>query len=409
MRLPSGALAVALWLLLAGLPTAGADHIPVEQFRKGCGFTEGDYEEGLYDCQGAIPSIQQPGFVPGDEADWLDDGDVVIGVSSNGTAKAYPISILNWHEIVNDRVDGTPIAVTYCPLCGSAIVFERSVGGQVLDLHVSGYLFRQDLVMIDEQTDSLWPQIEGEAARGPYHGTALDLYPSATMSWQDFEQRHPQTLVLERPHCEDGSTENRRSCHGPYQRDYGSYPYGDYRTSREVGISGSSRGDVRGLHPKATVLGVVSDGNAKAYPLSTISEEQVIHDKIEDRPLVVVWTGSDGAAYERAAEQRFRLEYNGTVLVDDGGQRWEPATGDRVDGNGSLVPLEGLDLFWFAWADHHPRTQVYTPNGTVNITHDPPKQAPGPGVLAGAGGLAVGSILAAGLRRSSETGGPGDG
>lgn len=393
MRVAPLVLGLALVVLYAAVPAASADHIPVEEFRKGCGFTEDDYEEGIYDCGGSIPSIQNPGFVSAEEADWLEDGDLVIGVQANGTAKAYPIEILDWHEIANDEIDGTPIAVTYCPLCGSAIVFERTVDDQTLDLHVSGYLYRQDLVMIDEQTHSLWPQIEGEAARGPLHGQALELYPSATTGWQDWTERHPETLVLERPRCDDDSTENRRSCSGEFQRSYGSYPYGDYQTNRDIGISGETRGTVQGLHPKATVLGVETDQARKAYPLSTISDEQVIHDRVGDTPVVVAWTGSDGVVYERTADQRFQLAANGTQLVDGDANRWDVANGEPVDAPEPLRALESLDLFWFAWMDHNPTTELYTANGTVNVTHDPPEaQTPGPGVLATA--IAIGLATA---------------
>lgn len=395
MRAVPLALAVVSIGLLGLAPAAAADHIPVQEFQKGCGFTEGDYEEGVYDCGGAIPSIQDPSFSPASEVDWLDDGEVVIGVEANGTAKAYPISILNWHEIANDEVDGTPIAVTYCPLCGSSIVFERTVDNRTLDLHVSGYLFRNDLVMIDAQTNSLWPQIAGEAARGDLHGQALTLYPSATMSWSDWLDRHPDTLVLDRPRCDDGSTENRRSCRGDFQRNYESYPYGDYRTNRDIGVSGETRGPVQGLHPKTTVLGVETETGNKAYPLSTISQERVIHDRVGDVPVVVAWTGSDGAAYERAPGQRFELAANDTELVDEDGDRWDVATGQSLQADEPLTPLDSLDLFWFAWTDHQPTTQVYTANGTVNVTREPPQNsAPGPGAVATVVATGLASVLA---------------
>lgn len=390
MRSLVSALALALAALAALSGVAAADNVPVGEFRKGCGFTEDDYEEGVYDCGGSIPSIQDPNFGPAGEADWLEGGDIVIGIQANGTAKAFPLSILNWHEVANDEIGGTPVAVTYCPLCGSSIVFERTVEDQVLDFHVSGYLFRQDLVMIDEQTHSLWPQIEGEAARGPFHGTALQLFPSATMSWEDWVDRHPDTLVLDRPRCEDNSTENRRSCHGNLQRDYGSYPYGDYRTNRDAGVTGGTRDTVEGLHPKATVLGVEADGATKAYPLSAITEERVIHDRVGDQPVVVAWTGSDGAAYAREPGERFRLVDNETVLADGDGRRWMPETGEALNASADLEPLDGLDLFWFAWTDHHPTTQVYTANGTVNVSREPPPAStPGPGGLAAALALAA--------------------
>ncbi|MDX1612640.1 MAG: DUF3179 domain-containing (seleno)protein, partial [Candidatus Thermoplasmatota archaeon] len=115
------AVLAALSTLTWALPGASAGHIDTDEFRKGCPFSEDEWDDGVYDCGGRIPSIQAPRFAPGD---WLEDGDVVIGVVQGGEAKAYPIRILDWHEIVNDEIDGVPIAVTYCPLCGSSVAYE---------------------------------------------------------------------------------------------------------------------------------------------------------------------------------------------------------------------------------------------------------------------------------------------
>ncbi len=358
------------------VPAAGASHIDSDEFRKGCPFSEDEWEEDVYDCGGRIPSIQNPTFGDGT---WLEDGDVVIGIAQDGVAKAYPIAILNWHEIVNDRIAGEPVVVSYCPLCASSVAYERTVDGQVLTFHVSGYLFRSDLVMVDEETHSLWPQIEGTASRGPLHGTDLALYPSETVGWGDWKERHPDTLVLERPRCGDGSTENRQGCRGEFQRDYDRNPYGGYGNTRDVGVSGQSRGDVEGLHPKDHVLGLETDQATKAYPLFLLSEQLVVNDEIGDTPVVVAWAGSDAYGYIAPEGTTFRPgDANGT-MVDDQGRIYDITTGTSDTGP-PMTALAGLDLFWFAWLDHHPQTQLYTSNGTVTIDHDPPKGTPGPGI-----------------------------
>lgn len=362
----------ALALVTFGSPGVGASHVDTGEFRKGCPFSEDEWDDGVYDCGGRIPSIQNPSFLPAEEAGWLDDGDVVIGVSVNGTTRAYPISILNWHEIANDEVDGTPIVVTYCPLCGSSVVYEREVEGEVLDFHVSGYLFRSDLVMVDEQTHSLWPQIEGNAARGAFHGTSLRFFPSTTTGWSDWLEAHPETEVLERPRCGDGSTDNRGGCsQGDFQRNYNAYPYGGYESSRDAGISGQHRGDVEGIHPKDMVLGVQHQGQAKAYPFADLNELGLVNDDLEGTPLVVSWVGSDGHAFVRSSDEPFTLGPERTLVGPDG-TAYDARTGKALDGSGQLEELDSVDLFWFAWMDHHPRTQVWTQNGTMQVTHTPP-------------------------------------
>lgn len=398
----SRAVLASALILLSLAPSAAAGHIDTSEFRKGCGFTEDQWEEGVYDCAGSIPSIQEPDFRNASYADgWLNAEESVIGVTANGTAKAYPLPILNWHEVANDEIGGTPIAVTYCPLCGSAIVFERTVDERVLDFHVSGYLFRQDLVMVDEQTHSLWPQIEGSAARGPLHGTDLGLYPSTTIAWEDWKAKHPDTLVLERPRCGDNSTDNRRGCRGDFQRNYENYPYGSYRSDRSVGITGQARGDVQGLHPKANVVGVVLDGTAKAYPLSLLSGRKVLDDEVAGTPVVVTWVDGDAAVYERPGNRSFHLgETNGTI-VDERGNRYDAATGASHGAVPDLRRIETVDLFWFAWLDHHPKTQLYTANGTITIEeHDPPRSTPLPSSLLILGALA-GTALVGRVTRNS--------
>lgn len=417
------ALLAAVLVLVTVTPHAAADHIDTGEFQKGCGFTEDQWDEGVYDCGGSIPSIQDPGFVNASQADgWLEDGDIVIGVAENGTAKAYPIKILNWHEIVNDEIEPSPpgdgesarpqdgqigsepIAVTYCPLCGSSIVFERTVGDRVLDFHVSGYLFRQDLVMVDEQTHTLWPQIEASAARGPLHGTDLALFPSTTTGWADWKELHPDTLVLERPRCDDQSTENQRGCSGgSFQRNYETFPYGSYDSNRNVGISGGSREDVRGLHPKDTVLGLTVDGTSKAYPFSNLSTEKVVNDEVGSTPVVITWFSSDGQAFERSANRTFTWVGNGTI-EDDQGNRYDAVTGASQGAAPDLEELGTVDLFWFAWLDHNPDTQLYTTNGTVTVgEHEPPGNTiPGAGVFHALAVLALASLALAVTRRSGR-------
>jgi len=143
-----------------------------------------------------IPSIDDPTFEPVSEASGMSDTEPVIGLVVNGDTRAYPLNILIWHEIVNDTVGGVPVTITYCPLCNSAIVFERAVDGRVLDFGTTGKLRNSDLVMYDRQTESWWQQFSGTAIVGAMTGTELEMLPSRLESWALFRERAPDGKVL---------------------------------------------------------------------------------------------------------------------------------------------------------------------------------------------------------------------
>lgn len=166
-----------------------------------------------------IPSIDAPRFQPVSAKAELAETEPVIGLIVNGEARAYPLRVLIWHEIVNDTVGGVPVAVTYCPLCNSSIVFERTVDGRILDFGTTGKLRNSDLVMYDRQTESWWQQFTGEAIVGAMTGAELKVLPSRLESWERFKARAPEGKVLV-PNDEN-------------IRDYGRNPYIGY-DSREV-------------------------------------------------------------------------------------------------------------------------------------------------------------------------------
>jgi hypothetical protein len=162
-----------------------------------------------------IPSIDNPGFVSQEEAaDWLRGREPVISLRINGEAKAYPIQILMWHEIVNDEIGGIPVAVTFCPLCYSAIVFDRRLEGEVLEFGVTGLLRKSDMVMYDRTTESFWQQFSGEAIVGDYTGAFLTIVSSQLISFDQFRETYPNAYVLSR---ETG-----------HRRNYGENPYAGY-------------------------------------------------------------------------------------------------------------------------------------------------------------------------------------
>lgn len=190
-----------------------------------------------------IPSIDDPKFIPVSEEQRLGAKEPVIGLEINGDARAYPLRILTWHEIVNDRVGGVPVAVTYCPLCNSGVVFDRRVDGKLLEFGTTGKLRNSDLVMYDRQTESWWQQFTGKAIVGDFAGKRLEILPARLESITDFRKRHPGGKVL--------------VPNDPDMRRYGDNPYTGYDTSARPFLY---RGEMpKGIEPLARVVVVRTD------------------------------------------------------------------------------------------------------------------------------------------------------
>lgn len=260
------------------------------------------------DC---IPSIDQPVFVATGEVEYLRDDDLVMTLTHNGITRAYPTRILDHHEIVNDMFGSDPVAVTYCPLCGSGLAFDRRQGGQVLEFGVSSLLHNSDLVMYDRQTESLWQQITGEAFAGKSRGSQLRTLPLSMITWNNWRQQYPDSQVL----TIDGIESDR------YMTD----AYGDYAESERLYMPVSAT-DAR-LHPKRVIYGL----------------------EIGDRALAVdsEWLTQEGS---------WSNEYEGKMLL---------LTQDR---NGEVeASLDGEQvtvhrMFWFAWYSFHPQTALINGN-----------------------------------------------
>lgn len=329
-----------------------------------------------------IPAIVDPAF----DDDWtnlevpdssmydggplLPDDSAVIGVEREGDARAYPLRILDWHEVVNDVFEpgsttlrtpsvgdfASPLVVSYCPLCGSGVTARRTVKGVETRFGVSGRLWRNNLLLYDERTGSLWSQILGAAIRGPRTGERLSLLPSSLTTWGEWRDANPETVVLLPP----PHSNTVRGADATF--DYFSSKYSYERENQLIGFDDESDGQ---LHPKTLVIGVASDGAAKAYPFGVVQEHDVIDDTVGDFPVVVA-TGPDGTlvAYEgRVDGTTLEFEPAGDAHVRAGGSRWDRTTGRAVDGphRGSrLEPATDLSpMFWSAWSDFHPDTAVY--------------------------------------------------
>jgi hypothetical protein len=225
-------------------------------------------------CKDQIPSIDDPIFVPVSEAEGLGPQEPVIGLVVNGEARAYPLRILTWHEIVNDRIGGVPVAVTYCPLCNAAIVFERRVGDLVLEFGTTGKLRHSDLVMYDRQTGSWWQQFLGEAIVGELTGATLRFMPARLESWERFVERHP-----------DGQVQIPTN---PGMRPYGSNPYVGYDSASRPFLY---RGDYpEGIEPMARVVAV----GEEAWSLASLQEKS----RVEADDLVLSWEPGQNSALD---------------------------------------------------------------------------------------------------------------
>ncbi len=258
-----------------------------------------------------IPALTLPEHIAAEEADFLSDDDRVLGVALNGIVRAYPIMILNYHEIVNDAFGTERVAVTYCPLCGTGIVFDADVDGNVLSFGVSGLLYNSDVLMYDRETDSLWSQILASAVSGPMVGKELDRLPVRHTTWRAWRNAHPQTQVL--------------SIDTGHSRVYYRDPYRGYADTSRIWFPVTNR-DAR-LEEKAVVVGLEVDGVFKAYPFGRLPQGRTeLSDDVGGIALTI--------SYDRDA-----------------------ASAEVRDSNGNVIPT--FTAFWFAWAAFHPETLVY--------------------------------------------------
>lgn len=330
-------------------------NVPLSEFQSG-----GPPKDG-------IPPVDKPKFVDVSASiDWLKENEPVIGFVAGGEARAYPLQILMWHEIVNDTVGGVPVALTFCPLCNTAIAFDRRLEGRAYDFGTSGKLRNSDLVMYDRQTESWWQQITGEAIVGERTGKALKMLPAAIVSWKDFKAAYPKGKVLSR---DTG-----------FSRSYGSNPYTGYDDVRSSPFLFSGRADGR-LAPMERVVTVSATGEDVAYLFKALQDRRVINDRAGGVDVVVFWAGGTASALDSGAiaESRdigatnvFEATIEGKQLTFSaaaGGNFIDKETGTTWNllGQGLAGPLAGRELtpvthanhFWFSWAAFKPGTRIY--------------------------------------------------
>lgn len=312
-----------------------------------------------------IPAIDEPLFERASSVTWLDADEPVLSLQVDGEARAYPVRVMIWHEIVNDLLAGVPVAVTYCPLCNSALTFDRRVADRVLSFGTSGLLYKSDLVMYDRQTRSLWPQLEGRAVAGVLTGTELETLPTQTIAWSAFRTAHPDAWVLSQ---ETG-----------FLRDYGANPYVGY--DDPGGDPFLFDGEVPDQLPAmARVVGLGGATDPVAVPLERLAREGVVTEEVGGQP-VVLWfqpglrSPLDAAQIEEGRQVgavavfdprwdgrglTFQSEGNGALVDNQTGSTWN-VLGQAIAGSATgaqLTPVEHVDTFWFAWAAFRPGTRL---------------------------------------------------
>lgn len=257
-----------------------------------------------------IPSIDNPEFIRPREASYLRADDQLVSVSIGAETRAYPLRILDRHEIVNDRIGDTSFAVTYCPLCATAMVFSREFDGRVLELGVSGLLYQSDVLMYDRQTGSLWSQLGMESVAGPLAGTSLEWMPSKQMTWAEWKKTHPDGRVL--------------STRTGFKRNYSGTAYEHYRNS--PGTMFPVDQNRNELKPKERVAGIILNGQAKAYPLKELAKKPLREDQV-----------------------------GGIVVTIQYNPRAQLVT-VREQSTGKAVPV--VSAYWFAWQAFYPDTEL---------------------------------------------------
>lgn len=299
-----------------------------------------------------IPSIDNPKFISVQEAEeFLEDSDLVVGLDINGDVRAYPLQILVWHEIVNDDVGGVPVAVTYCPLCFTNQVFNRTMNdGQILEFGTSGKLYNSNLVMYDRTTKSLWSQAMSQAIVGKFAVIKLDRIPFDVAYWKEWKELYPDSKVLS---TDTGST-----------RPYGADPYGDYYTNGDVLFPVSHNDDRLGL--KEIVVGFENNGQHKAYKLQEIENKKVINDQVNGKPIALFSLHPFMIrAYDPVVDgQVLEFSYNtkNQSFVDKQTSSLWNFEGKAISGQMKGKQLTRLPFdegFWFEWVAFHPKTELY--------------------------------------------------
>lgn len=319
--------------------------VPVNQIAEGEG-------------SGDIPAINNPQFTQANQVNFLNDSSSIIGVNINGIIRAYPLEIMEWHEVVNDQFDTIPVAITYSTLSGSSVALDRRINNNILDFRVTGLLYNSNTIFNEFSTFTDWSQMLRQGIRGDFSLQPLKEYTIFEMRWDQWKSLFPTSEVL-----------NRNTS---YNRPYGTYPYGDYQTDSTqiffnlpLDIDSLNR-----IYPlKEKVLGVKVGAIVKGYRIDQFAEKEfsIIADEVNGQPIIVI--GSDThqfmVAYSALSNGgevlTFVLEKQDdeVLLIDNKGQRWT-IFGELVDNpRVKLTQLQSNIAYYFTWATFYPSFDIF--------------------------------------------------
>jgi len=310
-----------------------------------------------------IPALERPPSVPAAAAGYLEDSERVFGASVGGARRAYPLRILAWHEMANDVLGGQPVTLSYCTLCGSALLFSGRTAAGDLTFGTSGLLYRSNKLMLDRKTGTLWSNLAGEAVLGPLAAPSggaapcrLEILPLTATTWGEWRARHPDTTVL--------ALEPERGARWGF----------DYRPGAAERRRAGVRFPAPPLPPKAAGLAArdpvyavrLADGRAKAFAVAAVLAARVVDDRVGEEPVVLVGDPASGAlrAYARGAHA-FRTGPGGELL-DEEGRRWSVGEESLATAEGAGPPLPRLPghlADWFAWSAFFPDAELYGGRG----------------------------------------------
>lgn len=307
---------------------------------------------------GDIPAINNPQFTKASQTTYLTDESTIIGIKIGENIKAYPLEILDWHEVVNEEIDSIPIAITYSTLSGSSIAFDRNINGTTVDFRITGLLYNSNTILSEFETFTDWSQMLRRGIRGDLSEVTLKDFQVLEMNWAKWKQLFPNSAVL-----------NQNTS---YNRPYGTYPYGDYRID-STNIFFNLPHDLDSLNQvlflKEKILGVKVADVVKGYKLDSFQEEgfSIIEDEINGEPIIII--GSPSAAFMVAYSaknedgQRRALEVqeqDGVVLiVDQADNKWS-IFGINIENNQlPLGKLESNIAYWFSWATFYPQIEIF--------------------------------------------------
>lgn len=293
------------------------------------------------DC---IRSIDHPKFIGINAVDFMADDDLVIGIKIGNEIKCYPHPILNWHEIVNDNIDGKQIAINYCPLTGSGMAWNRNINGKLTDFGVSGMLYNSNVIPYDRTTRSAWSQMKQLCVNGALMDSSAETFQVLETSWKTWKTMYPESKVV--------STET------DMKRDYLSYPYHDYRESESIYFDVEF--ESKAMPQKERLFGMIENGNAKCYRFKNFKGGlKIINDNVFDRNVIIV--GSEPANFITAFENPENIKYTSVktfpgIIKDNEGNIYD-AFGYCLEGakkDSRLTPVNGFIAYWFAWYAFYP-------------------------------------------------------